>query len=77
MSTANELELQASALANHDAICAVIACLANTGALNSLMFKEALAAIKDINIQTEAKLHDHSIYEAQMEMFIAAAEQRL
>ncbi|WP_122242285.1 hypothetical protein [Pseudomonas syringae] len=77
MSAKDNSELEASALANLDAISAVIAVLANTGALNPLLFKEALSAIKDLNEHTEGDMHKHEVYEAHMQIFIAAAEKRL
>ncbi|QGT82919.1 hypothetical protein [Pseudomonas coronafaciens] len=77
MSAKDNLELQASALANLDAISAIIAVLANTGALNPLLFKEALSAIKDLNESTEGDIHSHQVYKAHMQIFIAAAEKRL
>lgn len=77
MSTDVEIELQASALACSDAISAVIACLANTGALHPAMFKEAIAAIKDLTSVNGSGLKDHVIYERHMKIFVAAAEKRL
>ena len=77
MATQTEIELQATALAHQDALSAVIACLANSGSLNPVMCKEALSAIKDLNSQTQGALHKHHIYDAHMQLFVAAAEKRL